>query len=324
MAQRSDLFRIVAAVDRAPQLAGTPLRAALGVPTARGRVLSDVRALPASGGVAFHTTSSRLRDVVESLEMLLARGWHVVSSTEELAYPSLRSPSLAARIDRAARKAGRVVVGTGINPGFAMDVWPLVLSSNMQALESVQVHRVVDASRRRGPLQRKVGSGLTAREFEALAREGRIGHVGLVESIAHLGGMLGWALDRVDEALEPRLAKKRVRTQFFDVPAGRVCGIHHRAVAREGRKTRIVLDLVMALDARDPHDTIELEGEPSLRCVVPGGFHGDRTTASQLVAAAARLEGVAPGLHLASELPAPRWAAFPRALRLVAAGARRR
>ena len=144
----------------------------------------------------------------------------------------------------------------------------------------------------------------------------RIGHVGLVESIAHLGGMLGWELDRVDETLVPRLAKRRVRTPFFDVPAGRVCGIHHRAEAGSGRKTRIVLDLVMALDARDPHDTIELEGEPSLRCVVPGGFHGDRTTASQLIAAAARLDGVSPGLHLASQLPAPRFAAFPRALRL--------
>jgi 4-hydroxy-tetrahydrodipicolinate reductase len=320
--RRNDVFRIVAAVDRAPQLAGKSLRSVLELPGVRGRVLADVAALPRSGGVAFHTTASRLRDVVTTIEALLDRGWHVVSSTEELSYPGLRSPALAARIDRAARRAGRVVVGTGINPGFAMDVWPLVASSNLQVLHAVQVHRVVDATRRRGPLQRKIGSGMTVREFEALARDGKIGHVGLVESVAHLGGLLGWNLDRVIETLEPRVAKRRIRTAFFDVPAGRVCGIHHRAEARSGRVLRIVLDLVMALDARDPHDTIDLDGEPPLRCVVPGGFHGDRTTASQLIAAAARLTGVAPGLRLASELPAPRYAAPARAIRLVSSRGR--
>jgi 4-hydroxy-tetrahydrodipicolinate reductase len=247
---------------------------------------------------------------------LLERGYHVVSSTEELSYPELREPRLARRLDRAARAAGRCIVGTGINPGFAMDVFPLVLSSNMQTLERVSVHRVVDASLRREPLQRKVGSGMTPDEFAALAEAGRIGHVGLVESAAHLAGGLGWSLDRVEETLEPRVARRRIRTSFFDVPAGRVSGIHHRAAGFEGRKSRIVLDLVMELDADAPRDEVQLEGTPPITCTVSGGFHGDRTTASQLLSAAVRLDDLAPGLHLHSDLPAPRWAARRRRLQL--------
>jgi 4-hydroxy-tetrahydrodipicolinate reductase len=190
-----------------------------------------------------------------------------------------------------------------------MDVWPLVLSSNMQNLERVHVHRIVDASLRREPLQRKVGSGMTTQEFESLAEAGKIGHVGLVESAAHLGGSLGWALDEVRELLEPRVARRRIRTQFFDVPAGRVSGIHHRAEAFERGKLRIELDLRMELDADSPRDEVQLEGTPPIICTVPGGFHGDRTTASQLLSAATRIDDMPAGLHLPSDLPAPRWSA---------------
>jgi 4-hydroxy-tetrahydrodipicolinate reductase len=314
---RPELFRLVGAVDRAPKLAGRRLAAVLGRRAPRGRIVAGIAKVPkVKRGIAFHTIASQLPDVADSVETLVRRGWDVVSSSEEMSYPGLRRPKLARRIDRAARRARRVVVATGINPGFAMDVWPLVLTSNSQTLDRVLVRRVVDASQRREPLQRKIGSGMTAREFEALARDGRIGHVGLVESAAHLGAALGWDLDTVHETLVPKVAARRVRSQFFAVPAGRVCGIHHRAEAYEGKRLRIVLDLTMQLGARDPRDEVRLEGTPPLTCIVPGGFHGDRTTASQLLSAAARIGGMPPGLHLPSDLPAPRWAAAPRSLSL--------
>jgi 4-hydroxy-tetrahydrodipicolinate reductase len=147
---------------------------------------------------------------------------------------------------------------------------------------------------------------MSVSEFEALAEEGKIGHVGLVESCVHLADLLGWALDRVDESLLPKRASRRLRTQYFDVPAGRVCGILHRAVGWMGKKERIVLDLQMYLGAREPRDEVKLRSHPPLHCIVPGGLHGDRTTASQLVSAAVRLPHMPPGLYLASELPAPR------------------
>jgi 4-hydroxy-tetrahydrodipicolinate reductase len=303
---RPELFRIVAAVDRAPSLAGRPLREVIAHQAPPGRVQATIPPAPKGEGLAFLTTTSSVRSVAATIRELLGLGYHVVSSTEELSYPSLRTPRLARSLDRAARKAGRCVVGTGINPGFAMDVWPLVLASNMQTLERVRVTRVVDAAGRREPLQLKVGAGMSRGEFEKLARDGRIGHVGLVESCAHLAAALGWSLDRVRESLRPKPASRRIRTDYVDVPVGRVCGILHRAFGYEGRRLRVELDLQMYLGARDARDDVELEGTPPIRCTVPGGFHGDRSTASQLLSAAARVGDVAAGLHLASDLPAPR------------------
>jgi 4-hydroxy-tetrahydrodipicolinate reductase len=317
---RPELFRLVAAVDLAPELAGKRLSALLGRRAPDLRVRTSVPPAPYAEGLAFLTTTSTLRSASATILSLLESGYHVVSSTEELAYPGLRAPELAADIARAARRARRCVVGTGINPGFAMDVWPLVLASNMQELSSVRVTRVVDASERREPLQRKVGSGLRRPEFEALARSRRIGHVGLAESCAHLAATLGWSLDTLVENLRPKIAPRRIRSAYFDVPAGRVSGIHHRAVGYEGRKRRVILDLQMYLGAPDARDEVVLDGRPPLRCVVPGGFHGDRTTAAQLLSAAARLDGMRPGLHLASDLPAPRWPAARLALHFAASG----
>jgi len=56
------------------------------------------------------------------------RGINVVSSCEELLFPQLREPRLAARLDRICRKAGARIVGTGVNPGFVMDLLPLCLT----------------------------------------------------------------------------------------------------------------------------------------------------------------------------------------------------
>jgi len=305
LAQR-DNFRLVAAVDRAPQLAGASLRSILGDRAPAGRIRATAPAAPGAAAIAFLTTSSSLSSVGDSILDLLRRGYSIVSSTEELSYPALRAPALAARLDRAARRAGRCIVGTGINPGFAMDVWPLVLASNTQRIEHVQVMRVVDATSRRGPLQRKIGSGMTARDFEALARAGKIGHVGLVESCVHIADLLGWPLDRVRETLVPKLATRRLRTQHVDVARGRVCGIHHRAIGTQGKTERVILDLQMYLGAPGARDEVRLRGIPNLRCVVDGGFHGDLATVAQLVSAAVRIPGMPPGLHLASELPAPR------------------
>jgi len=327
VSQHDSVFRLAGVVDRAADLAGRSLATVVPQAGKRLRILPDAPAAPGGVGIAFLTTASSLAAIAPTAETLLELGYHVVSSTEELSYPWLRDPRLAARLDRAARKANRCLVGTGINPGWAMDVWPLALAANMQAVRTVNVNRVVDARQRRQPLQAKVGAEMTRAHFEKLAGEGRIGHVGLVESVAHLADGLGWQLTEVRETLLPRIAKKRIRTEYFDVPQGRVCGIHHRAVGLEGSRRRIELDLIMSLDASPSSDSVQLKGTPDVQAIVPGGFHGDRATVSQLLSAARRMQEPPVGLRLASELAVPAAIARPVRLQLqkpvVKQGARR-
>ena len=60
--------------------------------------------------------------------MLVTGGADVISIAEEMAYPSYRSPRLAARIHELAVAHGVTVLGTGINPGFVLDLLIITLT----------------------------------------------------------------------------------------------------------------------------------------------------------------------------------------------------
>ena len=91
---------------------------------------------------------------------------NVVSSCEELSYPYEKSPVLAARLDRLARENGVAVLGTGVNPGFLMDAWPLFMTGVCAEVKEIKASRVQDASVRRVPFQEKIGAGKTKEEFQ--------------------------------------------------------------------------------------------------------------------------------------------------------------
>ena len=88
---------------------------------------------------------SRLAVVEGQILEALAWGASVVSTCEELAYPWYHNPESAQRIDAAAQRAGRTVLGTGVNPGWAMDTLALYASGAAQRVESIHARRVVDA-----------------------------------------------------------------------------------------------------------------------------------------------------------------------------------
>ena len=147
-----------------------------------------------------HTTSSYF-DLFKSqiMEMLNAE-LDVVTTAEELSFPWLAHPAEAAEIDAAARRAGKTVLGTGINPGFIMDTLPLFLTGICQRVDRIAVTRLINASTRRGPFQAKIGSGMTVEAFMAKMAAGRMGHVGLPESVGMVFHTLGKHLVRYESA----------------------------------------------------------------------------------------------------------------------------
>src|SRR5262249_3201503 len=159
-------------------------------------------------------TSSYLPDVMDQLLECLGAGCCIVSTCEELAYPFRKHPELSSKLDAAAKEEGVALVGTGVNPGFVMDKLVLTLSAVAQQVEWAKSVRVVDASKRRLPLQKKIGAGMTVETFREQVRAGVIKHHGLPESIAMVADGLGFELDSITEAIEPVIAKSAVKTDF--------------------------------------------------------------------------------------------------------------
>src|SRR5262249_56587740 len=97
--------------------------------------------------------------VVDQVSECLKGGWWVVSTCEELSYPYRTNPALAAQLDKEAKDWGVALVGTGVNPGFVMDKLVITLAAVSQRIEHAKAQRIVDASKRRLPLQKKIGAG---------------------------------------------------------------------------------------------------------------------------------------------------------------------
>lgn len=304
--KQKNALEIAGAIDSDPAKAGRDLGEVVGAPDAPWGVPISAdasEALSKPADVVIHCTSSYLKDVVAQLMACIEAGCCIVSTCEELAYPFRKHPELSAKLDAAAKEEGVALVGTGVNPGFVMDKLVLTLSSVSQRVDSARSVRIVDASKRRLPLQKKIGAGMTPEEFRERVAAGVIKHHGLPESIAMVGDGLGFALDQITETIEPVIAEEPVQTEFLRVESGQVAGVHQvaRGIARGAEK--IFMELKMYVGAKDPADTVTLTGEPNITITVPGGTHGDVATAAVSVNAIPVILAAAAGLRTARDLP---------------------
>ena len=197
--RQKDSLEIVGAIDKDPAKAGRDLGEVVGAPDAPWGVLISPDAAPVLEkplDVIVHSTSSYLTSVMDQLLECISAGCCVVSTCEELAYPFRKHPELSQKLDAAAKEEGVALVGTGVNPGFVMDKLALTLSAVAKRIDWLSAVRIVDASKRRLPLQKKIGAGMTAEEFRAQVAAGIIKHHGLPESIAMVADGLGFVSGR--------------------------------------------------------------------------------------------------------------------------------
>jgi len=299
-------IEIIGAIDTDPAKVGRDLGEVAGASDAPWGVKVSADAdevLGQAADVVMHTTSSSLPKVMDQLLECLAAESCVVSTCEELSYPYRTYPELSSKLDTAAKEWGVALIGTGVNPGFVMDKLVITLGAVAQRIEHAKALRIVDASKRRLPLQKKIGAGLSVEEFRARVKEGTIKHVGLPESVAMVADSLGLAVDEITETIEPKVATEKVVTEFLSVEAGQAAGVHQIARGLAGGKELIYMELQMYVGAKDPADTITLTGHPNISLTIPGGSHGDIATASVAVNSIPVILSSPAGLRTARDLP---------------------
>jgi 4-hydroxy-tetrahydrodipicolinate reductase len=303
---------LAGAVDVHPAKAGLRLAEILGA--GRDGRLRGVRVFDALSAllrttradVVLHTTRSSLAEVAPQIEECVRAGLDVVSSTEELSLPAATQPALARRLDRAARAGGASILGTGVNPGFVMDLLPIVAAGASRNVRRVRVERVLDAGTRRASFQRKVGVGMTAEEARRRLREGGFGHVGLRESALIVAAGCDLHPEEIRETSHPILAARTLPSALGPIRRGRVAGLHQSLAGMRDGEEILRFDMVMAVGVKDPHDAAFIEADPPVRLRLEGGIPGDAGTVGVLLNAIPRVMDAAPGLHTLLDLPVPR------------------
>ena len=309
LALQKSSVQLVGAVDLDPAKVGKDLGELLDPSRTTGVLVeadAEVALRRLQPDAVLHCTSSFLPEVKDQLLLAVRSGADVVSSTEELLWPELQHPALAQELDAAATAAGASILGTGVNPGYAMDFLPVIASAAAFDVTAVKCTRVVDAATRRLPLQRKVGAGLSRSEFQQQLAGGRMGHVGMRESVALLARALGFAVDRIDQTVEPVLAPEDLKTPFLTVKEGQVAGIRNHGYGWIGKRSVLHLDLAMYVGAPDPRDEVVLESTPPLHLRFVGGIAGDEATAAMLVNSLHGVVAARPGLRTLLDVQPPR------------------
>ena len=200
LAASKSWIEIVGGVDIDPAKQGKSLAELAGI---EGRDIGRVYATFAElaevsrPDVVLHTAGSRAEEAILQISPMARSGVSVVSSCEELLFPRLRAPKAAEGLDALCRDYGARVVGTGVNPGFVLDLLPVVLTGVSRSVERIYGERVVNASTRRGPLQKKIGSGMEPAEFQRLFDEQKAGHAGFQESLSLIAHSMGWTLTTI-------------------------------------------------------------------------------------------------------------------------------
>src|SRR3954454_12111768 len=301
-------FKIVGAVDIDPAKAGRDLGEVAGVGrTLKIKVSDDARKTikATKPDVVVLCTLSSLKKVMPQMEQILKLKVPIVSTTEELAYPTKRNMKYAAAIHAAAKKAKVAVLGTGVNPGFTMDALPITLTGVCERVDSIRVDRIQDARVRRLPFQQKIGAGLTREQFQKKVDDTSVRHVGLAESVSMIADAMGWRLDRITDEIQPKIATEAVASDFLAVDPGYVCGIVQDGVGYRNGQPVITLHMEAYLGAPESFDAVEISGSPALKMKIAGGVHGDVATASITVNSIPKILKASPGLHTMRDMPIP-------------------
>ena len=303
-------FQIVGAVDIDRAKIGLDLGQVIGLDKKlRVRVTNDAAGAIKSGkpDVAVLCTSSSLKKVMPQIEAVLKKKVAIVSTTEELSYPVGKNRALARKIDTLAKKAKVAVVGTGVNPGFAMDALPITLTGICERVDSIRVDRIQDARIRRLPFQQKIGSGLNQEQFAQKVKDGSVRHVGLAESVTMIADAMGWKLDKVTDEIHPKIAEQGVESELIAVDPGYVCGIIQDGIGYVKGTPVITLHMEAYLGAPESYDAVTVEGNPRITQKISGGLHGDIATASITVNSIPKILRVTPGLRTMADMPIPSW-----------------
>lgn len=261
-------------------------------------------AIAAAGGadLVILATSATLSDLAAQISRAIALGLHSVCITEEALWPAAFEPDLAASLEREAVTAGKVVFGTGINPGFVMDVLPASVAAAVPDWTRIRVRRVNDLSRYGPSVFRDMGVGLAPEEFRRELEVGRLlAHKGFPASVATISSALGVELEIVENGCQPLVREIDTVIPGSRIPAGRVIGtdLHCRAVSPQGHE--VVLEhpqLVGTVAGEEAaHDLLEIRGSREVSVSIPGGIRGAGGTVALMVNAALSVGRVDPGLR---------------------------
>src|SRR5215203_5879885 len=284
----------------------------------------DVRDQPARGSGPWRLTcqpdpyAASVPDYVK----LLTAGVNVsTTSSWALLHPTTYEPTWRAQLETAAAEGGASLYATGIEPGFAADQLPLLLTTMSNSITSIRASEIAmyDTYPVEFMMKEVMGFGKSLDDKDAM-----LGLPGSILSawapgINLIADALGAELDDIREQFDAAATPRTLEVACGTIEAGTVGAIRTQAIGVVGGRDAIVIEHVnrMAADlapewptaSRDGVYRITIEGEPDIVCEMAVG-DPEHSSPGAMVATAMRavnavpyLVDAEPGLRTALDLP---------------------
>jgi hypothetical protein len=306
-------LQIVAAVDGRADYVGKDLGEVLGIDHKLGVLVTnkpeDVL-IKEKVDVVVIATTSWLKDQISDLRKILKAGINCISIAEEMADAQAQNPALANELDLLAKQNGVSIIGTGVNPGFVLDLLVVALTGGNHTVDRIEASRVNDLSPYGPTVMKSQGVGTTPEAFKVGVADGSIvGHVGFPESIHMISDALGLGVDRIEQSREPIISKVHRETPFIKVEPGMVAGCAHIGIGYCGNKEVIKLihpqQIHPNLENQDTGDYINIYGKPEIHMSVKPEIAGGIATIGVAVNLIPLIVAATPGLKRMIDLPIP-------------------
>lgn len=267
----------------------------------------------------------RVFECIEDLFGFVEAGINVVSSGPVLLqWPDkILPPEMLDRLEEAGRKTGASLHVNGIDPGFANDILPLVMTSLSQRIDEVRVMEIADYSTYYQPVVMGdiFGFGKPMDYHPMLWEPGILG-MAWGSVVRQIAAGLDITLDEpLTEDVDRRAAEVDTTSVSGDIAAGTMGAVRFQVIGKVDGVSRVVLDHVTrTAEDQAPEWPIPPEGGGCYRVVITGepmmqldfvhhGENGDHnvsgmiTTAQRLVNALPAVVAAKPGLVTAIDLP---------------------
>lgn len=306
-------LEIVAAVDGRPDFAGKDLGEVLGFSkrlgvavTGKPETVLDKEKVD----IVTLATTSWAQLLVADLRKILQAGINCVTIAEEMADPTAQNPALAAEIDGLAKANGVSVLGTGVNPGFVLDLLIVTLTGGCHSVQRIEASRVNDLSPYGPTVMKSQGVGTTPQAFHDGVADGSIvGHVGFPESIHMISDAVGLDVERIEQSREPIISTVYRETPHVKVEPGMVAGCAHTGVGYRGDREVIRLvhpqQIHPQLEKQATGDYIHIYGRPEVHMAIQPEIAGGIATQALAVNMIPHVVAASPGLKRMIDLPAP-------------------
>jgi 4-hydroxy-tetrahydrodipicolinate reductase len=243
---------------------------------------------------------------------MLESGKNVVStSVVSLLYPPKADRSMVERLEAACKQGNTSCFTSGIDPGFANDLLPLVISGFAERIDTVRVVENLDYSTYMQPevLFETMGFGKPLDHTPLLLIPGAL-TIAWGGAIHMIAAGLGVEVEKIEEVVEREPAERDLHTAVGVVQQGTMAGLRFEVQGYVDGRPAIIVEHVTRMQPdvapQWPQPSgggaylITIEGSPSFACTLEMlGTDGDHNTGG-LVATGMRIINAIPAVCAAA------------------------